>query len=363
MMLIERLLIIALVFGACRPLCAQEPAASPEPRQVSPDAFAAPSFHLLSGDQLALPGGTYALRQRTSAIEFVFEEPRNLAQFGLDWFYLNEGYLGPHEPHQLELTSPLHYRDGFGLQLDRWIEVGSRCRLGASAGPEIFFDTTADKFRSMYEDRHGGGLLLGVAGQCRLVSGYAVELRANRSLQVADFDSTTYLVGFAYTPRSADETPDESGLAASAQPAYVELLAGKTQLDDFRSQVDAGFGEWLAYGTSVSAPIGYEVSLIGEQIHRLLHSKAAAIQLTGQHAFAAGRVRLYAGIGPALTHNDDHVNETVDTKVDLLASAGVRFHLRSRLFFLMQYSRIADSSNHIDTDMLLLGAGFDVGSP
>jgi hypothetical protein len=362
----ERLTILGFAFasilGAHRPLCAQEPAASTDLTMVSPRAFEQPSFHLLFGDQVDLPGGTYALRQRTSAIEFVFEQPRVFGQFGLGWFYLNEGYLGPKEPHQLELTAPLHYRDGFGLQLDRWMALGNRCRLGVAAGPELYFDTTASKFRSQYEDRHGSGLVLGFTGLCRVVSGFSLELRANRSLDVASFDSTSYLVGLAYTPGGSDDRPSERGIAASAQPAYVELLVGKAQIDDFRAQIDAGFSEWIAYGDSLSGAIGYQVSLRGAQIHTLLSSKAAAVQLTAQQGFAAGRLQLYAGIGPELTHNDDHVNQTVDTKLDLLASAGVRFHLRSRLFFLLQYGRVADSSERIDTDMLLLGVGFDVGS-
>lgn len=354
---------IAAVFGAGRPLYAQEPAASPQPTTVSPASFDAPSLHLLFADQLELPGGTYALRQRTSAIEFVFEQPRVFDEFGLGWFYLNEGYLGPQEPHQLALTSPLHYRDGFGIQLDRWIAVGSRCRLGADGGPEMYFDTTASKFRSMYEDRHGGGIVLGFAGRCRVAYGLSLELRANRSLQIASFDATTYLVGLAYTPGSSDEPQHESETAGSAPSPYVELLLGKTQLDDFVAQIDAGFSEWIAFGDSLGGPIGYQVSLLGEQVHTLLSSKAAAVQLTAHQGFAAGRLQLYAGIGPELTHNDDHVNQTVDTKLDFLTSVGVRFHSRSRLFYLLQYSRVADSSKRIDTDMLLLGVGFDLRSP
>jgi hypothetical protein len=321
-----------------------------------------PSIHLLMGDEVDLPGGTYALKQRTAAINFVYEQPNVFDGFGVAPFYLNEGYLGPNEPHQLKLIKPLHYRDGIGVQLDYWTPAAARCRLGGAAGPEMYFDTSATDYRSMYEDRHGGALVLSLIGQCRVTSRFALEVRANRTVAVADFNSTTILAGLSYTPQTADAASSSGNSTGSGDTSYIQMLVGKTQIDDFRAQIDAGFAEWLAYGKSLSGPFGYQVSLLGDEIHTYLKREAAAAQATARQGFAGDRVELFAALGPVLTRNDDDVNPTVNIKLDLLASIGVKVHFSARLFALLQYSRVADFSKRFDTDMVLTGFGIDLGS-
>jgi hypothetical protein len=79
------------------------------------------SFHAGIGGQNAVPGGTYALGQQTSAMSLMFERTDLWDDFGLALRYLNEGYLGPQNaPAPQLLSSPLHYKDAFALLLTRW---------------------------------------------------------------------------------------------------------------------------------------------------------------------------------------------------------------------------------------------------
>ena len=174
--------------------------------------------------------------------------------------------------------------------------------------------------------------------------------------------SGAILAGLSYTPQTADAAASSGNSNGSGDGSYIQMLVGKSQIDDFRAQIDDGFSEWLAYGETVSGPFGYQVSLLGEEIHVYLKREAVAAQATAQQGFAHKRVELFAALGPVLTRNEDDMNPTVNIKLGLLASIGVKVHFSNRLFALLQYSRIADFSKHFDTDMLLMGFGIDLGS-
>jgi hypothetical protein len=78
--------------------------------------------------------------------------------------------------------------------------------------------------------------------------------------------------------------------------------------------------------------------------------------------FGGGRVQFFAAIGPELALTDDRVLDRNGPRVDLLAVFGVKFHLRKRMFLLLQYGRVAEHSEHGDTDFVMTGVGVDIGS-
>jgi hypothetical protein len=323
-----------------------------------------PVFHILSGDQNRFPGGTYALGQRTSAFSIIYEQPHVFfgGQFGLATVYVNEGFLGPSENWLVRLTAPLHYRDAYSEQLDYWWPGNARCRLGASMGPEIYFDTTATQFRSLYSDRYGIGLQMSVTGQCHVTSRIAVEVSAGKSLDVASFNSRTVMLGLAYSPGNADNPEFSDYPGARAGDQYVEIATGRSELDDFRSELDSGWAEWLDYGESLGGLFGFDVSLRHEQVHRWLDRTGVAGLFNAHQGFGGGRVQFFAAIGPELALTDDRVLDRNGPRVDLLAVFGVKFHLRKRMFLLLQYGRVAEHSEHGDTDFVMTGVGVDIGS-
>jgi hypothetical protein len=335
-------------------------AGSPPQRRPASDQ---PVFHILLGDQNHFPGGTYALGQRSSVFSVIYEQPHVVfGQFGLATVYLNEGFLGPSQNWLVRLTAPLHYRDAYSEQLDYWWPGNARCRLGASMGPEIYFDTTATQFRSMYLDRYGIGLQMSVTGQCRLSSKIALEVSAARSLDVASFNSTTLITGLAYTPGNADDPQFSDSPRAQAGYRYVEIAAGRSELDDFRSELDSGFAEWIDYGGSFGGLFGFDISMRHERVQRDLERMGVAGLFNAHQGFSRGRVQVFVALGPELARTDDRVLHTNGPRVDLLAVFGAKYHFRNRTFLLLQYARVADHNERSDTDLVMTGFGVDIDS-
>jgi hypothetical protein len=210
--------------------------------------IASPSIHLLLGGEEGVGGGTSALRQRASAWEGIYEQPNLFSHFGLQIRYLNEGCLGPtNVPWAIRLSRPLHYRDAYGLQLSYWSALHSHCRIAAAFGPEIYFDTMTSIYRAQYQDRHGIGIQPSISGQCRLNSRLALEVVASQSLDVASFGATAVLLGMTYTPRSPAERDDSEDNTSDARHKYLELTAGRAEVDSFRLSHEIGSAIWATY--------------------------------------------------------------------------------------------------------------------
>jgi len=323
-----------------------------------------PSIHLLLGGQDTIGGGTNALNQHTSAWEGMYEQPHLVGDFGLQIRYLNDGYLGPTQvPWQVQLHQPLHYRDAYGLQLSYWSPQAGNCRIGAALGPEIYFDTYTSTYRAQYEDRHGIGVQPSIAAQCQIFKRWALEFIASRSLDVASFDSTALLVGFTYTPRFAFYTRESDDAQDDRQPVrYLELTAGRSEVDCFHMSGETGSAIWATYGQRVRDPLAFEVSLLNEDIAGILQRRGISPQLVAEHEFSSGHLQVFAGIGPELTRYRDDVAQTLNTQVNLLLSYGVRIPVGSRAALVMRFGRVESSSGRNDTDLLSAGLAINLSS-
>jgi hypothetical protein len=318
-----------------------------------------PAIHLLLGGQDDIAGGTTALNQHTSAWEAIYEQPDLISQFGLQLRYLNEGYLGPtNVPWAVKLNQPLHYRDAYGLQFIYWSPLFGNCRVGSAFGPEIYFDTFARTYRSQYEDRHGVGVQPSVSAQCRISARWALELVASRSFDVASFDATSVLLGFSYAPRWKSDNPEtEDSSSGSRQPSrYLELSAGRSEVDSFHMMGAIGNIVWATYGQVLRNPLALELSLVNEDVSGVFQRRGLAPQLVASHDFVANHVQLFFGVGPELTRYRDEAAQTLNTQINLLLSYGVRIPFSDRMSFVLRFGRIESAAGRNDAD--LLSAGF-----
>jgi hypothetical protein len=317
------------------------------------------SFHALIGGQGSIPGGTYALGQQTSAMSLMFERANIVKDFGIALRYLNEGFLGPqNEPAPLPLWTPLHYKDAFALLLTYWRPTSTTCRLGAAAGPETYFDTTAKMFRSAYGNRHGAGVQASLSEQCTLTRRLAVELTATRSFDVASFDSSTLLVGLVFTPQDVDDSERGPSRPDASGSGRLEITAGRIDVDDFDVSHDDGTTTWITYGQGLQGSFGLDASLLREKVAGVMDRRGGALEVTAEHDFWASWFRIFAGAGPYLAHAIDCENGTSRTQINLLISYGVRIAVSNRFSLVAKLGRVAASSGRNDADLVTIGFSF-----
>lgn len=333
--------------------------AAAAPVTPAPDSWLDnPSIHLALGGQDYVGGGTHALGQHTSGWQAMYEQPRVLGGFGVALKYLNDGYLGSTDvPWQVRLKQPLNYRDSYAVQLDYWSPLWARCRIGIAAGPEFYFDTVTTTYRALYEDRHGFGLQTSLSGQCRISSHWAFEALASRSFDIANFDATTLLLGLAYTPSIVTSSSDGQSVAKSK---YVEVTAGRTQIDSFDMSDEFGGAVWLTYGQALNGAFALAGSMLNESVSGLIQRRALAAQLIVYHEFAAGRLQLFAGAGPDLARTRNEDVGDIRTQLNVLFAYGMKVSIWQQLALVMKFGRVESASNKFDADLLTIGIGINI---
>jgi hypothetical protein len=334
-----------------------------------------PSLHYTFGGENGLGGGNFALKQRTSAWELMYEQPAVVGPFGLELSYLNEGYLGFRNwPWYWVVKTPLHYRDNFAVQLDYWTPAVARCRLGAAAGPDDYSDTTTSTYRTHYEDRHGLGLRGAATAQCHVIPALALEVSATRTFNIASYDATELMFGIAYTPRWHEGSAAGGGEDYPPPRDYLLLDGGKSRNDSFRVEQQQGIMEWLTYGEALKPPLALEYSALSESITGVMQRRSIAAQLVASHAFAIRWLRLFAGVGPEVSRTSDAVNLACNqlqsvcdetkrlryTQLNLLLSYGFRIPIGNRILFVVKFGRTESSSGRTDTDLLTAGIGMSL---
>ena len=256
---------------------------------------------------------------------------------------------------------PLHYRDAYGLQLNYWSAMHFNCRLGAAFGPEIYADTMTSTYRAQYQDRHGVGLQPSVAGQCRLNSRLALEVVASRSLDVASFGASAVLLGLTYTPRAPGERDDGDDSPSEARHKYLELTAGRAEVDSFRLSHEIGSAIWATYGAELKDPFALEFSMLNESVSAVIERHGGAAQLIAKHDFAAGHIQMFVGFGPEVARTKDKADQVSSTRLNLLLSYGIKVPVRDNMSLVFRFGRVESSSGKNDTD--LLSAGFAINLP
>jgi hypothetical protein len=322
------------------------------------DEVLAPSVHLLLGGENGVGGstGTQALDQHTSAYQWLYEQPQVLGNVGVEVRYLNEGYLGATGlPWELKDSAPLHYRDAYGLQLDYWSSWERSCRAGAAAGPELYFDTTTRTNRSAYEDRHGVGLYVSIAAQCRIFAPLAIEAIVSRSFDLASFNATTLVVGLVFTPpvsdrHSTDEVTDDPYGSQS-----LELTSGWSKVDCFQMSAETGSVYWLSYNHALTHAFGLAGSVMDESVPQAFSRRSVALQVVAHHDFWTSRFDLFAAIGPDVTRTHDDGTPAAVTRLNGLLSFGARLVLWKGLSAVVRLGRVESADRRDDSDLITAG--------
>jgi hypothetical protein len=309
------------------------------------DLTDSPSLHVLLGGNGPLPGGATEDHYTAGAFQLIYEQPRLLGPLGLDVVYLNEGFL------------PQGRRDDFGLQLSYWTPMLLRCRLGAQAGADIYSNTTYTNYYERatdYYNRHGGGLLLSAAAQCRITEHVGLEYRVTQIHDDASFATRMTMLGLEYTPgtEDSDSTLAEGG---EANRSYVELAIGRTVVDTFYSSLDRGVGWTAGFGLDFSSHMGLELSAIDEGRTPIANRCGAAVEFKVRQEFSAGRWELFVGTGPYLARLIEIPAGTGTTRTDLLIDYGARWELTQRIALSIKGIRVLSSTEHDDADLIELG--------
>ena len=330
-----------------------------------------PSLHFAIGGE-GIPGGVYALGRKDVAYQLTYETPNVIGDFGLELTYQNEGHLVVYRSFYQPINAPLDYRDNFAIKLDRWSPMLAHCRVGAAAGIDTYFDTTTREYRSLFENRHGFGLQVGLAGQCYLIPSLAIEFLAGRSFNVANYDSTTLLLGLAYSPKAGADV----SLEFSDAPAkhYMEVVGGSTLIDSFQLRNEKGVAWWLTYGQALPAPFAIEYSFLDEDISTFaanMHRQSLGAELVVAHEFGFRWLQLFAGIGPALARTNGAINRTCNgtqsvcdqltpdnyTQINFLYEYGLRVWIAHRASLVVKFGRVGSSSGGADSDITAVGFG------
>lgn len=318
----------------------------------------APSVHLLMGGENGIDGstGTTALGQHTSAYQWVYEQPHVLGQVGVEVRYLNEGYLGAAKfPWDLRVSAPLHYRDAYGLQLDYWFPWVMRCRAGVAGGPELYFDTTSSTYRADYQDKHGPGLNVSVAAQCRLLSPLAIEAVLSRSFDVASFNATSLVVGLVFTPPSVETRSADDYTSDPYGSQSLEVTGGWSKVDCFQMTEETGSVLWLSYDYAFTHAFAIAFSAMDESVPQVLSRRSVALQFLAHHDFLTPRLELFAAIGPdAARAHDVGIPGTV-TRLNGLLSFGARLELWKGLSVVVRLGRVESSDRRDDSDLITAG--------
>jgi hypothetical protein len=298
------------------------------------------SLHLLAGrasaDDLQAP-----------AYQFLYELPRRVGPFALSLTDLNEGAL------------PRGRRDEFGLELGYWSPTLTVCRLGAAAGPDIFFNTTTPDWAlraTDYSDKHGLGWLLTGVAQCRLGGGLAIEVRENRVGGVASFTSSTTLIGLVYTPGNPEPRADYSADGNDGARDRLAILGGWRTTDNYNFFGDRATAWSIAYSHAFSAHLAFGGLLLDEGQSQSIGRTGAALQLAARQDFASDRLQLFVAAGPYLARQIEYGSTDTDSvRLDGLIDFGVRWQWLSRIALTGKLSRVLSTSDKDDADLYLLG--------
>jgi hypothetical protein len=301
------------------------------------------SLHLLAGrasaDDLQAP-----------AYQFLYEMPRLIGPFALNLTDLNEGAL------------PRGRRDEFGLEVGYWSPPLTVCRLGAAAGPDLFFNTTTPNWAlraTDYSDKHGLGWILTGVAQCRIGGGLAIELRENRVGGVASFTSSVMLLGLVYTPGAPKSQADYPVGGIVGARDRIAVLGGWRTTDNYDFFGDRATAWSIAYSHAFNAHLGFAGVLLDEGQSQSIGRTGVAAQLAARQNFASDRLELFVAAGPYLARQIAYgLTDTDSTRLDGLIDFGVRWQWLNRIALTGKLSRALSSSEKDDADLYLFGVEY-----
>jgi hypothetical protein len=304
--------------------------------------------HQGAAQTAAVYGGTvYARdtgsnRSRTFALDYV--EPVS-ERFAIGFLYLNEGHLEG------------HHRDGFGAQA--WLRTPPLVRglrLAIGGGPYFHFDTATTN-RPEYANRHGWGVVYGVAASMPLADRWSLELKLNRVVARDRFDTHVALLGIGYRLDARPGRDIAGAYGDGRRNREITLLAGQTIVNSFASERDTAVS--LEYRHTVSPHVEWTATWLNEGEPKLISRKGLAAQAWLARSALDDRLRFGIGLGPYFALDRRHADLTGESERQFagLVSLSARYRITPRWHARATWHRVL-ADYHRDTDVLLLGAGY-----
>jgi hypothetical protein len=270
--------------------------------------------------------------------------------------YLNEGHL------------PDDHRDGYPLQFwGRTDVLDERVTLSAGLGPYWYLDTHRGTAGGASADDHGLGSILSLDAAWHTGQRWNLHLRGNWVNAPGSFDTATVGVGASYALSS--EWCAAPRLQAPVCPGWttgeeLTLFAGPDVVNSFEA-ARWSVAECLEYRRGVARNADWTVGLFHEHNERLARQLSVASQLWVSRPVSGEEWTVGLGLGPYVVVTEDSgtgSGETDPPRVCGVISATAARRLSAHSHLRFSWNRVFTSDSR-DTDMLMLGFGWDLAPP
>jgi len=268
--------------------------------------------------------------------------------------YLNEGHL------------PNDHRDGYPLQLwGRTDVLDDRVALSAGIGPYWYLDTNRRTTSGAFTDDHGFGRIMSLDAAWDAGQRWKLHLRGNWIRASGTFDSTTFSIGTSYALSS--DWCSAPRLEAPQCPSWttgqeITLYGGIDVVNSFDPS-ERSETECLEYRRGLARNADWTVGLFHENNPLLARRLSAATQLWVTRPVSGEEWTLGLGVGPYFVVSEQSgSNEADPPKVCGIISATAARRLSDHTHLRFTWNRVFTTDSR-DTDMLMVGLGYDLAAP
>jgi len=274
--------------------------------------------------------------------------------------------LGEHGAVSLAWLNEGHFdndhRDGQTVQF--WLRervFDPRLVLSAGIGPYFYYNTARASEGASYSDDHGWGGVLSASAKWYGRHRWYYEMRVQRIIANASFDTTALLAGVGYQlerPASPGPVTDPTDVADKTTGRELTVYVGQTIVNSFNSEL--GLARAIEYRQGISPHVDWSVAWLHEGDARLVRRNGILAELWLVRDFLEKRVALSAGAGMYIAidqYRSDQMGEEGDETVAAVVTASGSYRFGRHWLTRVSWNRIVTDYNR-DTDAILIGLGY-----
>ena len=255
-----------------------------------------------------------------------------------------------------------HHRDGQTVQF--WIRervFDPRLLLSAGIGPYFYYDTARASEGASYSDDHGWGGVLSASAKWYGRHRWFYELRLQRVIANAGFDTTALLGGVGYQleqPTSPGPVTKPIEFSELTTERELTVYVGQTIVNSFNSEL--GLARAIEYRQGISPHVDWSVAWLHEGDARLVRRNGILAKLWLVRDFLQKRVALSAGTGIYIAVDNfrtDQEDEEGDETIAGVVAFSASYRFSSRWLTRVSWNRTVTDYNR-DTDVILIGLGY-----
>ena len=254
------------------------------------------------------------------------------------------------------------HRDGQTVQF--WLREHAfdpRLLFSAGIGPYFYYNTARASLGASYSDDHGWGGVLSASAKWYGNHRWFYELRVQRVITNASFDTTALLGGVGYQlepPTSPGPVTKPMELAERTTEHEITVYAGQSIVNSFNSE--SGLARAIEYRQGISPQVDWSIAWLHEGDARLVRRNGIVGQLWLTRDFLQKSVALGAGAGIYIgvdKYRTDQADEEGDETIAGVVSASGSYRFSRRWLTRVSWSRIVTDYDR-DTDVILIGLGY-----